>query len=98
MEIDQILMQKDAEEKERMYKEYLEQSSKHSEAQDTLRNTQGAEDNGANDTKSKGFNLEESLEHSKIITIQRNKDKMKEQERNNRLNSFWNAITEFMEE
>lgn len=40
----------------------------------------------------------EQLEQCKRITIQRNAEKQKEAEQNRRLNSFFAALTNFMEE
>ena len=42
--------------------------------------------------------LEEQLEECKRITIQRNAEKQKEMEQQRRLNSFFAALTNFMED
>ena len=42
--------------------------------------------------------LEEQLEECKRITIQRNAEKQKEAEQNRRLNNFFEALTNFMED
>jgi len=42
--------------------------------------------------------LEEQLEQCKIVTLKRNAEKQKEAEQNRRINAFFNALTNFMEE
>lgn len=42
--------------------------------------------------------LEEQLEECKIVTLKRNAEKQKEMEQQRRLNNFFEALTNFMEE
>lgn len=42
--------------------------------------------------------LEEQLEECKIVTLKRNAEKQKEMEQQRRLNNFFAALTNFMEE
>ena len=42
--------------------------------------------------------LQEQLEECKIVTLKRNAEKQKEMEQQRRINAFFDALTNFMEE